>query len=80
MEQQIAMRGFLALAPRTGQNVAIFIREPLRPLGFGADGEYFYHALATSKVAVPGVELPITFMSAHLCPNGRQIRHAKQPI
>jgi hypothetical protein len=33
MEQQIAMRGFLALAPRTGQNVAIFIREPLRPLG-----------------------------------------------
>lgn len=74
LEQKLAMRGFLALAPRTGQNIAIFIREPLKPLGFEADGEHFHHALATLKVAVPGVELPITFMSAHLCPHGRQIR------
>ena len=73
-EDRIGMRGFLAIAPRTGQNVAIFIREPLRPLAFDADGAHFHHALATLKVAVPGSSEPITFISAHLCPNGPEVR------
>lgn len=74
LERQIGMRGFLAVAPRTGQNVAIFIRPPLRPVTFDADGVQFHHALATLTVAVPGVDLPVTFVSAHLCPNGADIR------
>lgn len=74
LEQQIGMRGFLAAAPRTGQNLAVFIREPLRPLSFEADGAHFHHALATLKVAVPGSEQPITFISVHLCPNGPEVR------
>lgn len=74
LEQQLAMRGFLALAPRTGQNLAIFIRGQLRPLSFEVDGAHFHHALATLKVAVPGCEQPITFISAHLCPNGPEVR------
>jgi exodeoxyribonuclease-3 len=74
LEARIHMRGFLAIAPRTGQNVAIFIREPLRPLSFEADGANFHHALATLKVALPGSGRPITFISAHLCPNGPSIR------
>jgi len=69
-----ACAAFLAIAPRTGQNVAIFIREPLRPLAFDADGAHFHHALATLKVAVPGSSEPITFISAHLCPNGPEVR------
>lgn len=47
LEQRIDMRGFLAIAPRTGQNVAIFIRTPLRALSFEADGANFHHTLAT---------------------------------
>lgn len=74
LEQQIGMRGFLAIAPRTGQNVAIFIRSPLQPLSFEADNSHFHHALATLKVAVPGCEQPITLISAHLCPNGPEVR------
>lgn len=74
LEQQIGMRGFLAVAPRTGQNVAIFIREPLKPLSFEVDGAHFHHALATLKVAVPGSDQPLTFISAHLCPNGPEVR------
>lgn len=74
LESRIDMRGFLAVAPRTGQNVAIFIRAPLRPLAFESDGAHFHHALATLKVVVPGVETPITFISAHLCPNGTEVR------
>lgn len=74
LEQRIDMRGFLAIAPRTGQNVAIFIRTPLRALSFEADGANFHHTLATLKVAVPGSELPVTFISAHLCPNGPEVR------
>lgn len=74
LEQQIGMRGFLAAAPRTGQNLAIFIREPLRPLSFEVDGAHFHHALATLKVEAPGSEQPITFISAHLCPNSPEVR------
>lgn len=73
-EARIGMRGFLAVAPHTGQNVAIFIREPLRPLAFDADAVHFHHALATLKVYLPGSGGPITFISAHLCPNGPDVR------
>ncbi|WP_321969174.1 endonuclease/exonuclease/phosphatase family protein [Paraburkholderia tropica] len=74
LERDISMRGFLAIAPRTGQHIAIFIREPLRPLSFEVDGAHFHHTLATLKVAVPGGEQPITLISAHLCPNGPDVR------
>lgn len=74
LERQLGMRGFLAVAPHTGQNLAIFIREPLRPLGFEVDGVHFHHALASLKVAVPGREPPINFITAQLCPNGPDVR------
>ena len=69
------MREFLAIAPRTGQNIAIFIREPLRAVSFEADGAHFHHATATLKVALPVSDKQITFISAHLCPNGPEVRH-----
>jgi endonuclease/exonuclease/phosphatase family metal-dependent hydrolase len=74
LEYRIGMRGFLAVAPSTGQNVAIFIRKPLRPLSFEADGTHFHHALATLKAALPGSERVLTLISAHLCPNGTDVR------
>lgn len=74
LEVRIGTRGFLAVAPRTGQNVAIFVREPLRPLSFEADGANFHHALATLKVALPGGDRLLTLISAHLCPNGPVVR------
>jgi endonuclease/exonuclease/phosphatase family metal-dependent hydrolase len=74
LEAQIGMRGFLAIAPRTGQNVAVFIREPLQPVRFEADGAHFHHALATLTVALPDSNKQLTFISAHLCPNGPEVR------
>jgi endonuclease/exonuclease/phosphatase family metal-dependent hydrolase len=74
LEQRIGMRGFLAVAPRTGQNIAIFIRTPLRPLSFETDSANFHHTLAALKIAVPGHGQFITFISAHLCPNGPEVR------
>lgn len=74
LEARIGMRGFLAVAPRTGQHVAIFIREPLRPVSFESDGAHFHHALAKLNVALPGTAQQITFLSAHLCPNGAEVR------
>ena len=50
------------------------VRTPLRALSFEADGANFHHTLATLKVAVPGSELPVTFISAHLCTNGPEVR------
>jgi len=77
LEAQIGMRGFLAIAPHTGQNVAIFIRDPLQPVRFEADGAHFHHALATLTVALPNSNKQLTFMSAHLCPNGPDIRRSE---
>lgn len=74
LEQQLGMRGFLAVAPRTGQNLAIFIREPLRAVSFDVDGAHFHHALATLNVALPDSDQQITFISTHLCPNGPEVR------
>jgi endonuclease/exonuclease/phosphatase family metal-dependent hydrolase len=74
LEARIDMRGFLAIAPRTGQNVAIFVRAPLRPVAFDADGAHFHHALATLKVALSDSAKTLTFISAHLCPNGPDLR------
>jgi endonuclease/exonuclease/phosphatase family metal-dependent hydrolase len=74
LEASIGMRGFLAVAPRTGQNVAIFIREPLRPLSFEVDGANFHHVLAKLKIALPGIERVFTLISTHLCPNGAAVR------
>ena len=34
LEARIGMRGILTVAPRIGQNVAIFMSEPLRPMAF----------------------------------------------
>lgn len=74
LEFRIGMRGFLAVAPRTGQHLAIFIRAPLRALSFESDGANFHHALATLRVAIPGTEKTLTLISAHLCPNGPVVR------
>lgn len=74
LEAAIEMRGFLAVAPRTGQHTAIFVRAPLRPLAFDADGANFHHALATLTVTAPGLQQSLKFMSAHLCPNGAEVR------
>ncbi|CAH1661427.1 endonuclease/exonuclease/phosphatase family protein [Chelatococcus asaccharovorans] len=74
MEARIGMRGFLAPAPRTGQNVAIFIRPTLTPLAFEVDSANFHHALAVLTVSLPGTEKQVTFASAHLCPNGPVVR------
>ena len=74
LEQKIGMRGFLAIPPRTGQNVAIVIRGPLRPVSFEADGAHFHQALATLRVALLDSDQRITFISVHLCPNGPEVR------
>jgi len=73
LERNIGMRGFLAQAPHTGQNTAIFIRKPLRAKSFTPDAVHFHHALARLVILLPdGKEL--TVMSAHLCPNGAIVR------
>lgn len=74
LEAKIGMRGFMAKAPVTGQNVVIFIRAPIQPIRFDVDAEHFHHALATLTISIPGVSQPLTLMSAHLSPNGRVIR------
>lgn len=74
LEQKTGMSGFLAVAPRTGQNVAIFIRSPLRPVVFEPDSVNFHHALARLTVTLPDDGPTLIVTSAHLCPNGAPVR------
>ncbi|MFZ4285653.1 endonuclease/exonuclease/phosphatase family protein [Variovorax sp. HJSM1_2] len=74
LEAAIGMRGFLAPAARTGFHVAVFLRAPLRPIAFHPDPANFHHALATLRVAVPGLKQPMDFSSVHLCPFGPEVR------
>jgi hypothetical protein len=80
LEARIGMRGFLANAPRTGQNIAIFIRDPLTPLSFEAYGTNFHHTLATLKVKLPETDRPLTLISAHLCQTVPPFEGAKPHI
>jgi endonuclease/exonuclease/phosphatase family metal-dependent hydrolase len=73
MERKIGMRGFLAPAVRTGQNVVVFIREPIRPVTFDADSVNFHHAVASLTAELPGGK-HLTCISAHLCPNAALLR------
>jgi exodeoxyribonuclease-3 len=73
-EQRLAMRGFLGLAPHTGQNTAIFVKAPVRALSVVADNEHFHHARLTVIAEVPGFTDPVSFISVHLCPNAAHVR------
>lgn len=74
LEARIGMRGFLAIAPHTGQHVTVFIRAPLVPLRFEADSVHFHHALANLSVALPDSDRTMSLRSAHLCPTGANVR------
>lgn len=74
VEVALNRRGFLALAPHTGQNTAIFVRDSIQPISFESDSVHFHHAAAIGTFKISGFEQPVTFVSAHLCPLGPHVR------
>jgi exodeoxyribonuclease-3 len=74
VEQALGMRGFLALAPNTGQNTAVFARPVIEPVSFTSDSTHFHHAAAVATLHVPDFGRPVTFISVHLCPVGVPMR------
>jgi len=74
IEKRINMRGFIAPAPLTGQNTGIFIKGDIHPVSAKIDSAHFHHAVMILKVMVPVFDKPVTFISAHLCPLGPQVR------
>lgn len=74
MEDQINMRGFLAIAPHTGQNTGIFINPDFKPIAFDTDSEHFHHAACILKLKASNFNKAITVISAHLCPFGPHVR------
>jgi len=74
MEAEINMRGFLAVAPHTGQNTGIFINPDFKPIAFDTDSEHFHHAACILKLKTPDFNKAITVISAHLCPFGPHVR------
>jgi exodeoxyribonuclease-3 len=77
VENRLGMRGQLALAPRTGQNTAVFVAPALGLLGFEADDLHFHHTAAIATLAAPGVAAEITVISVHLSPLSPETRLAE---
>lgn len=73
-EEKINMRGFLAPAPMTGQNTAIFINPTFKPLAFESDSTHFHHSAGVLRLKAPGFSKDITLITAHLCPFGPHVR------
>lgn len=65
-EDDLGMRGLLAVAPRTGRHTAVFVRPGVRLLRFDADSTHFRHAMARVTVAAPDFDRPVTVASIHL--------------
>lgn len=80
LEQNIGMRGFMSVAPETGQNLIIFIRDPLVPVRFESNSSGFHHTLATLEVRLPGLEKNITFINTHMCPVSAAYRYREAAI
>lgn len=76
-EEDLDMRGLLAVAPRTGQHTAVFFRPGIQPLRFDPDSDHFHHALAQATLAVPGFDQPVTVASIHLSPLSPALRAAE---
>lgn len=53
------------------------MRDGIQPLAFESDAVHFHHAAAFGTFTVPDFEQPITFINAHLCPFGPQVRLAE---
>lgn len=74
VERALGMRGFLAPAPHTGQNTAVFLRPGVEPVAFTSDSVHFHHAAAFATLRLPGFVVPVTVTCVHLCPVGVPMR------
>jgi exodeoxyribonuclease III len=57
-EADLGRRGFVAAAPYTGQNTALFIKTSVVPLSFELDNVHFHHAAAIGRFSLPGLTSP----------------------
>lgn len=74
VEEALGMRGFMTLAPHTGQHTAVFARRELMPVATEGDSVHFHHAATFVTLRVPGFSSPVTVVSVHLCPCGPDVR------
>ena len=73
-ERRLGMRGFLGIAPHTGQNTAIFVAPHIESIAVETDDVHFHHARLSLKARVPGFAAPVSFLSVHLSPTGAHVR------
>ena len=74
LERTLDMRAFLAKAPVTGQNIAIFIREPITTVSLTIDDVHFHHVMISLKVHLPTVNQFLSLTAVHLCPISAELR------
>jgi exodeoxyribonuclease-3 len=74
-EQDIGLHGLLGKA-RTGQHVAVLVREYEAILESQVDVDNFYHAMVRVRLALQG-GTTLTLLGTHLCPYSGQVRLAE---
>lgn len=67
-EASLDRRGFLSVAPLTGQHTAILVKPELRAVRVEHDANHFHHALARVDIGLRGLDRPLRLASIHLSP------------
>jgi exonuclease III len=76
METEIAlgMRGVLGIAPKTGQNVAVFYRNDIELVSRQVDDIHFYNVACIVEFKIPEIDAVVTMSNVHLCHSQPNIR------
>jgi endonuclease/exonuclease/phosphatase family metal-dependent hydrolase len=77
---RIGMHGLLAIAPRSGYHLALFLRAPVNALSFEMDSANFHHALAMATVELPPSSSSLTVINTHLSPCSAAARRREAAV
>ena len=73
-ENVLGMRGVLGIAPKTGQNVAVFYSGHIELVSWQVDDINFYNVACSAKFKIPRIDEVVTMVNVHLCHSHPNIR------
>ncbi len=73
-EIALGMCGVLGVAPKTGQNVAVFYKSDFELISWQVEYIHFYNVACIVKFKIPGIDEVVTMINVHLCHSDPKIR------
>ena len=73
-ENALGMLGVLGVAPKTGQNVAVFYKSDFELISWQVDDIHFYNVACIAEFKIPRIDEVVTMINVHLCHSDPKIR------